>query len=1068
MHILTHVAVFFSLLLFHNGTVLQGQVLINEFMASNGQTIIDEDGDYSDWLELYNAGAEVVHLNGYGLSDNTSNPYKWVFPDVAMEPGAFLLIWASGKNHHTPTGALHTNWSISAEGEDLVLTDATGNTLDMISAVAVPRDLSYGRAPDGGSSFNIYDKPTPGKSNGGKGYLGILEPPHLTYTQLGHDSWQIELSHPDPEVELYYSINGADPIGRGSLYHDEVILDDWLDDSLRYIRTVPIEADPAQYGWIPPEGAFPSLRVVRYTAHKSGYLPPPVQARTLNLDATTMPVISITMDPMDLFDDSIGIYVPGRIYQEHGFNFGEFWGSPNANYFQRGPEWERTASMEWLYPDSTRHQMQVRLRIHGNSSRALPQKSLRVYAHSNYGRSEFQMDLLQNGIQGYRQFLLRNSGQDGLWQATLLRDATLHQVVAHFNLETQDYLPALVYINGEFWGIHNMRERYSDDYLALKYGLDPNRIDYLNNNQEINYGTADHFEEVLDFMTHHSLAEDEHYHDLTTRIDPENLADYYIAQVYTANYDWPGNNLDYWRLRTDTYHPESPYGQDGRWRWSIIDLDYSFGMNWQAGYHYNMLEHMTQEGGQGWPNPDWSTFIPRKMFESGLFRTYFINRFCDQLNTGLHPDRVEALIQSNAERLQPFIPLHIQRWGRPVDLLTWFTNIEGMLFFAENRPDRVRQHLQTFFQLEDPLAINLQVSDPSHGHIRINTVAIHPATPGVEAQPYPWTGLYFQGMPITLEAKPAAGYRFVRWEGLEEEMAMDNPVTVAWEESMVMVLAVFEEEDPGSGLVMHYWHFNDLPSGTLTAIPADVSLVPGGLITYPGTGDGYMDRVNDGTDLYALSGHEGGLGLRVRNPADTRELIFHVPTTGYKDIRMHYAANRTNNGATLQAVYYSSAAIPDWELWEVDIPVGAEYQSYSFDFSDIEAVSDNPDFAIRIVFEGAAASNTSGNNRFDNILLVGDKIVPVTSPDQADLNLKIFPNPATDQLFLEWYQSGEGDVRMQVSDLLGRPVFEQIFSNSGFGKFVDLIDVQHLTTGIYIVTITDSQGHRASRRLIKN
>jgi hypothetical protein len=151
---------------------------LNEIMASNSTTIADEDGDFEDWIELYNYGDEPVNLAGYALSDDYNDPFMWFFPDVTIQPGEFLLVWASGKNRtNNCKSPLHTNFSISADGEEILFTHPSGNTIDEISPIAIPTDISYGRSPDGTGTWFFFDEPTPGESNTTNAYSEILDPP---------------------------------------------------------------------------------------------------------------------------------------------------------------------------------------------------------------------------------------------------------------------------------------------------------------------------------------------------------------------------------------------------------------------------------------------------------------------------------------------------------------------------------------------------------------------------------------------------------------------------------------------------------------------------------------------------------------------------------------------------------------------------------------------------------------------------------------------------------------------------------------------------------------------------
>ena len=178
--------------------------------------------------------------------------------------------------------------------------------------------------------------------------------------------------------------------------------------------------------------------------------------------------------------------------------------------------------------------------------------------------------------------------------------------------------------------------------------------------------------------------------------------------------------------------------------------------------------------------------------------------------------------------------------------------------------------------------------------------------------------------------------------------------------------------------LIHYWNFNTLPTGTLTSIPADVSLLSTttNTITYPGSGAGYLDQVSPGSTLNSQNGDLDGLGLRVRNPSDTRSLIISASTLGYKNIIVQFATDRTSSGATIQNYSYTidgtNYSTTGLNTTTFSPNIDPSYDVVTLDFSTISAVVNNPNFKIKIDFGGTTASGTSGNNRFDNITFQGN------------------------------------------------------------------------------------------------
>lgn len=997
----------------------QTGLFINEALSSNGHALADEDGDHSDWIELRNTGLDTLDLTDFGLSDNPALPFKWRFPGIIMAPNSYLLVWASGKDRRQPGAPLHTNFSISAAGEALILTRPDGHRLDSLPPVTSRVNVSFGRGPDWKGGLRFFEEPTPGTDNTTQAFLGILEEPRLELTALGPDAgFRLVCSHPDSVAVIRFRLDGGVPREAGEEYLDTLHLSELPPSRLMHIPTNPWEAHTGGFGWHPPEGEFPAGLVVRARAYRPDFIPSlPVTVTHLDLEGD-LPVLLLSVDSLDFFGDSAGIYVPGRLFHELGWDWTNPYGG-HANYFQDGPAWERPAHLDIRMPGGARHQQHIGVRIHGGGTRALPQKSLRIYARGGYGLDHIPMDFFQDGRNQHRRLILRNSGQDAVFRTTMLRDAVIHQILSPLRLETQASRPSLVFLNGEFWGIHNIRERYDDDYLLLAYGIPTQDLDILENNLVPESGDYLHYHDLIQFLQAHDPAEDSVYAELCRRLDPDNYMDAQIAQIYSANYDWPGNNVIYWRKRTDQFIPDAPYGHDGRWRWMIKDTDMGFGLWDGEGYAFNMLEQATEEDGPDWPNPSWSTFLFRKTLRHPGFRDAFITRFCDLLNTAFHPHRAQLLLNRYAERIEPHMPLHLRRWQRPDSMEAWRSNLEIMRDFALKRPIFQRQHLREFFDLAEPAIVTLQVSHPDHGHIRINTVAIHPSTAGVPAMPWPWTGAYFQGLPIELEAIPAPGYRFTHWSGSVERDSLR--LRMVPEEGSLFFIAHFEPDSSTTeGIPLHYWHFNGLPSGTITTAPSDLSLSGKGRITYPGNGPGYMDRVSEGSIVNAQEGVPSGRALRVRNPSDTRELLFEVPTTGYRTLTFSYAVTRTNNGATRQSLWLALDESRDWLPLHTDIGIADTFRLVSADLSDIPEAADNPWLAIRVLFEGPAAGGDEGNNRFDNVLLTGDPLSTTHSPEIQHPAAVFTPNPAQHQTLLNITVDREQSLGLTIIDATGR------------------------------------------------
>jgi hypothetical protein len=1237
---------FAIILIFFSPALATSQhIVINEIMTSNASTISDEDGDFPDWIELYNSGEEPVDLTGWGLSDDALNPFRWVFPQAIIQPGEFLLLWASGKdrrpdptaminglmrevytgipgvniseliNHSSYPGSpssagvisglfeapgnigdnygqrmhgwikapvsgeyifwiasddeghlylstnenplnamliaqvpgwtnprewnkfsqqqsaaiflqegqfyyikalmkegvggdnlavgwqfpdgtlerpiagehlfwkeaqLHTNFSLASVGEDVLITNSNGEMVDHLLPQTIPTDISWGRFPDGLGEMMYFSNPTPGESNHSEGYTELLSPPVFSHAAGFYaDPFSLIISHTDPEVTIIYTLDGSDPdpenLNGTTFQYKNVYPGTLLNSSYRsysydgpiYItdRTDSLErmasfgTDLDGFRIKPQDERIFKGNVVRAMAVKDMGLPGPIITRSyyVSPDASeryNLPVVSITIPPNHLFDYVTGIYTPGRIWDTHGGNRRD--GGAPTNYWQRDDEWERPAHLEFFDGVSNLAISQgIGLRMHGGWSNLYPMKSMRLYARREYGESRFNHKIFpEQPYESYNRLLLRISGND--FGSTMFRDAAIHEMVKHLDLDVQAYRPVIKLINGEFWGIINIRERYDKHYLNQVYGVDPENIDMLKYNLRVlvEEGDMEHYNAMINYIDGQNLSNNNLYKHVHTLMDVENFTDYTISNIFVFNQDWPGNNVRLWRTRTP-FNPDAPAGHDGRWRWLLFDTDYGLGWWNEKGVperittptavEHNTLTYATQSsgnpGGGAWPNPYFSTVIFRNLLDNIEYRNYFINRFADLLNTTFLPERTTPIIAQMKANIEPAMEEHIGRWRMPGSMNEWHGQVQIMVDYLEERPAFQRKHIVDHFKLSGQLQVKVDVSSPAHGYVRINTIDLLPTTQGVSENPYPWTGTYFRGIPVAFEAIPKPGYVFAGWEGLNN--TLDRTTQQVFSGASASVVAHFTAAD-----LLHYWHFNNLGSDELSVIDTDQTLIGGAKISYPGSGEGYIDRVSGGSSLNAIDGKEDGYGLRVRNPSHTRELLIDAPTTGYKNITLSYATKRTPNGARWQQVQYRVNEQEEWKDLSSSSEITEDWNVFLFSLPSVGG-DDNAGLKIRILFQGDEAQGNSGNNRFDNIRIDG-------LPTDYEYNTAVDTKP-TRKDFRVWYYNGilnvynplQGNSMLTLYDMRG--IIVQNFQVNGYGQHTLPFSQG---SGIYIARLT--------------
>ncbi len=259
------------------------QVRINEFLSSNLSGLRDEDGDYSDWIELYNNSPSKINLNGYHLSDDLSLLKKWTFPDISLEPSSYILVFASGKNRSgLPGTQLHTNFKIDALGETLVLTRPDSSIIETIPAVRLQADMSYGRKPDGGQYIVLFfDSVTPGTSNIYDGYTSYIGDTVIFSPKGGYfpGGTELRFSSIYNSDSIFYTLDGSEPTS----------------SSLRYSSPILISQDG----------------IVRANSFNDDKLPGGITTNTYFTKNHNLPVVCISTNPENLWDNNTGIYVLG-------------------------------------------------------------------------------------------------------------------------------------------------------------------------------------------------------------------------------------------------------------------------------------------------------------------------------------------------------------------------------------------------------------------------------------------------------------------------------------------------------------------------------------------------------------------------------------------------------------------------------------------------------------------------------------------------------------------------------------------------------------------------------------
>ena len=414
-------------------------------------------------------------------------------------------------------------------------------------------------------------------------------------------------------------------------------------------------------------------------------------------------VVSLVTNPDNLFDPDKGIYVTGTQYinwkNSGNYNPGKsVWDADNiCNYFSRGSEWEREASIAIMENGKVIIEQNVGIRIKGSSTRNMQQKNFNIYAKKKYGKGKIVSPLLFpdnydiNGkqITEYDSISLR-----GISDEARARDQFSTRLIKDRELQsTYNLRNGVMFLNGEFWGMYVITEKFSDEFFASHYNIDKNDVIFIKE-QDIKEGAPEEYTNLINFMDLYStkdLSDSNNYQDVCNMMDVDSLIDHYAANLYLATYDWPNHNFGLWKNNGNKIN--NNLFSDGKWRFMTYDLDYTIGKTFAdfggvEGYQYDMFKHMDNAK----RNPPTNLFVA--LLKNNEFKNKFIEVFEEYANNIMNLDKANAIIQEFYGEVTDLIGYSQSRWWG------YFggTRLENIAYARNNYQNNILPQMKKFFE----------------------------------------------------------------------------------------------------------------------------------------------------------------------------------------------------------------------------------------------------------------------------------------------------------------------------------------------------------------------------------
>jgi len=613
------------------------ELVITEVAPVNTDAIRAANGYYYDYIELYNPTEEPVSLKDYRLSDKGHLRDAVALSEVTIQPKSYFLIWcgADEARFDSQNNQIYLKMGLSRYAENIILTDNKGIVIDSVVTKRTSENSSCGRVSLKDDAVYCFDALTPKKDNPVVG-LGNPAPAPVFSVSSGYITAGSTVSITAPGCQIYYTTDGSTP----------------TDASMPYVSPITVDRN----------------MTIRAVAYMDGRLPSETRAGSYLVGRKhSLPVVFLSTDPANFFDHYTGIWADGP-------NYNEAFPHTGANYWR---DWERPIHVEYVDENGQAQlEFDAGVKIFGQYSRANSQKSISINMRDKYGVTEVCYPFFgKNSVTNvYSELVLRASGQDN--DMAHIRDAFCSEVIeGQMDLDYMDYQPVVVYLNGEYWGLYDLREKICESYVANRTGCEEDQIDMIKGNDHIMSGSYDDYEALLKFVNSHDLSKAENYAYVESQVDVKEFINYWIAETFFVNTDT--GNIKFYQVKDG----------NSKWRWVMFDYDWALfsSTHWQ-----NYLEEIVNPSGHG-VGRAFETDLMRGLMKNANFRQIFLDSYVYHLENTFATERLLEIFDREIARISAEMPYQIEKWGTHSSVSRWESYVSTLREIVSEQNGIIRE-----------------------------------------------------------------------------------------------------------------------------------------------------------------------------------------------------------------------------------------------------------------------------------------------------------------------------------------------------------------------------------------